>query len=65
MEKNLYVGIENCQLRAGHALAEADFCVIVSVCVYMCVGERKKRKQGVLVEAESKRKLACRSRNQN
>lgn len=60
------MGIQKCQLREDHALAEADFCVNMSVCLYMCVGERKKRKQeGVLVEAESKRKIACRSRNQN
>lgn len=67
MEKNLHVGIQKHQLRADHALAEADFCVNVSVCRYMCVREREKRKQeeGVLVETESKRKIACRSKNQN
>lgn len=31
--------------KADHALAEADFCVNVSVCRYMCVREREKRKQ--------------------
>ena len=51
------MGIQKCQLREDHALAEADFCVNMSVCLYMCVGERRENKKECWSRLKAKGKL--------